>query len=276
MQNGRCVTPERIDPEVAECKAAMRDFDRNWEKYSDFDDRLGSDVSYEVGQFNSTLDELAELIAQADEIEYLIALEEEYRTELRAYKEALVLNIRQNITKAIFRLAWVTYNTTKSAYGGKGSVEKLLDPANNIEVAGATMKLIQSHIPPDAKSLQFDGNKVSGKIGSIAWNATLEAMESTADPYALAAQGMKDLKGAAVGGPDITPEEVAILRTQHLDNNAVTLAIADSHAESARLRAELVLVSDLVVDKYDELQEWKLKEQERVLNSLEEQCKDKL
>ena len=275
LDGRRCVKPERIDPEVAECNAAIDNFDTDWSKYSDFDDRLGSDVSYEVQQFNITLDAIGLALDDMEEIEYVLALEEEFRNEMRAYKEALVLNIRQNITKAIFRLAWVTYNTTKSAYGGKGSVEKLLDPANQVEAAGATMKLIQSHIPSHEKKLQFDGSKVSGKLGSIAWNATLEAMESSVDPASIAKQGMKDLKSAMVGGPDITEAEVAILRTQHLNNNAVTKAIADSHAESARLRVELYETGQVVLDLYEELQEWKLKEQERVLNNLEEQCKDK-
>ncbi len=271
----RCVTPEKIDPEVQECRNAIDNFDRDWDKYSDFDDRLGDDVSYEVQQFNTTLDAIGLALDEMEEIEYVLALEEEFRIELRAYKEALVLNIRQNITKAIFRLAWVTYNTTKSAMGGKGSVEKLLDPANNVEVAGATMKLIQSHIPAHEKKLQFDTSNTSGKLQSIAWNATLEAMESSANPYDIAKQGMKDLKSAAVGGPDISEAEVAILREQHLDKNAVNKAIADSQAESARLRVELYETGQAVLELYDELQEWKYKEQLRVLNNLEEQCKDK-
>jgi len=276
LSGKKCVAPKKIDPEVAECSAAIDNFDTQWDKYSDFDDRLGNDVSYEVQQFNVTLDAIGLALDEVEDIEYALALEEEFRIEMRAYKEALVMNIRQNITKAIFRLAWVTYNTTKSAYGGKGSIEKLLDPGNNIEVAGATMKLIQSHIPPDAKSLQFDTTTTSGKLKSIAWNATLEVMESSADPASVVKQGMKDLKSAAVGGPDITPEEVAILRTQHLDNDAVTKAIADSHAESAQLRVKLYQEGQVVLELYDELQEWKFKEQERVLNNLEEQCKDKI
>lgn len=275
LAGSKCVEPEKVDAEAKECKEALKNIETDWEKYSDFDDRLGSDVSYEVQQFNATLDEIADLVARAHEIEYDMAIAAEIRLEMRAYKAALVQNIRNNITKAIFRLAWVTYNTVQGARGTAGSVQKILSPDNVVEGVGATMKVIQAHIPPHEKDLQIDTTNTTGKIKSIAWNATLETIESVANPAEVAKQGMKDLKTAIAGGPDISEAEVAVLREQHLSNKAVEEALAESYAESANMRIELAETEQQITEKYNQLQEWKVKEYQRVKANLEDQCKDK-
>ena len=100
-EGSRCVAVEKADVAAKECRDALKNIENDWEKYSDFDDRLGSDVGYEVQQFNEALDDIAELIAEAQEIEYQLAIAAEIRFEMRAYKAALVQNIRNNITKAI-------------------------------------------------------------------------------------------------------------------------------------------------------------------------------
>lgn len=269
-----CVAPEKSDSEKKECKAALKNFDNEWEKYSDFGDRLGTSASWEVQQFNVVLDEIADLVGLAHEIEYEMAVMAEVRLEMRAYKKALVSNIRNNITKAIFRLAWVTYNTVQGARGTAGSVQKMLNPENVVEGVGATMKVIQAHIPPHEKGLQFNTASTTGKIGSIAWNATLETIESVANPADIAKQGMKDIKTAIAGGPDLSPEEIAILRDQHLSNKAVDEALAESYAESAELRNILRETESLITAKYNEMQEWKVKEYQRVKGNLEDQCKE--
>ena len=271
----KCVPFEKVDSEVKECKEAMKNIKNDWIKYSDFDDRLGGEVSYEVQQFNVTLNEIADLVARAHQIKYDMAIEAEIRLEMREYKTALVQNLRNNITKAIFRLAWVTYNTVQGGRGTAGSVQKMLSPDNVVEGVGATMKVVQAHIPPHEKALQFNTASTTGKIGSIAWNATLETIESVANPAEIAKQGMKDIKVAIAGGPDITDEEVAILKEQHLSNKAIDEALAVSYAESATKRIELLEIENRITDKYNLLQEWKFKEYQRVKDGLENQCKDK-
>lgn len=275
LKGTKCVPPEDVDPEARECREALKDIAADWEKYSDFDDRLGNDVSYEVQQFNKTLNEIAKLVALAQEIEYEMAIKADIRLEMRAYKEALVSNLRNNITKAIFRLTWVTYNTVQGARGTAGSVQKMLNPENAVEAVGATMKVIQSHIPPHEKGLQFNTASTSGKVASIAWNATLETIESVANPADIAKQGMKDVKSAIVGGPDLSQAEIDVLRDQHLSNKAVDKALAESYAQSAELRVTLHETEKMITDKYNQLQLWKLKEYQRVRGNLEDQCKEK-
>lgn len=103
----------------------------------------------------------------------------------------------------------------------------------------------------------------------------METIESVANPAEIAKQGMKDIKVAIAGGPDITDEEVAILKEQHLSNKAIDEALAVSYAESATKRIELLEIENRITDKYNLLQEWKFKEYQRVKDGLENQCKDK-
>lgn len=273
LSGTKCVAPEDVGADAGgSCKVALQNLPNEWLRYSDFDDRLGGEVSYEVGEFNKVMDEIAAMTARAQALEYDLEIERQLRLEMKEYKTALVDNLRDNITKAIFRLAWVTYNTYKGAAGTKDSFGKILNPENAVEQVGATLKTIQGAIPASEKDLSFDTSKTEGQVKSIAWNSTLEAIESVGDPQAVATQVIKDLKGAAVGGPDITDEEVAVLREQHLDNQAVTEAIADSYADSALMRKELLELEKQIAEKYNELQSWKQQEYDRVKRSLEADC----
>lgn len=273
----RCVEPEKVDPEVAECKQAEKDFNRDWKKFSDFDERIPiSEASNEVQQYDRVLDEIGGLIAEVYELETQMQLQAEYRKELRVYKDALVQNIKTNLLKAFWRLSYVTYTTTKGAMGQEGSIRKVLDPASQIEVLGAGMKLVQANTPGHVKELQVSDGTIKGKLKSIRFNASLEIIESAGDPSAVVQQVMKDVKGAVVPSADISPEEIAILRTQHLDNNAVDAALAESYAESTAMRGQIFTLEAKIANKYNELQEWKAKEYQRVQLGLLEQCKNKL
>lgn len=269
LQGSRCVAPHKTEER---CELP-RDFERRWEVYSDFDDAIPvAAASYEVGQYHKALDELAALIAEAQALEYDMEIDRQTRLELREYKHALVHNIRSNITKAIFRLAWVTYNTVQGGKGNAGSYQTLLEPQHAVEGFGAAMKLVQAHIPAGEKELQFDTSNTEGNVKSIAWNATLETLESVGSPTAVAQQAAKDIKGAIVGGPDLTEAEVAILRQQHLDNQAVDTALAESYAVNATRRAQLLQLEKRIAELHNELQVWKAKEYARVRTSLLEDC----
>lgn len=275
LDGKKCIAPEKSDSEKSECQEALKNIDQNWEKYSDFDDRLGSDVSYEVGQFNRVMDEIAEMVARAHQLEYDMEIDRQVRLSLREYKQALVQNIKTNLLKAFWRLSYVTYTTAKGASGTYGSITKMLNPSNAIEGVGAGLKVIQASIPPGAKDYQIDTSTTKGKIKSMAWNATLETLESVANPKDLAIQFAKDVQGAVVPSPNISDEEIGILRDQHMSNQAVDTALAESYALNAQRRAELATLETQITEKYNELQEWKHKEYQRVRANLEDQCKDK-
>ncbi len=275
LKGNRCVEQEKTDSEKKECEKALKNIKTDWVKYSDFDGRLGTDVSYEVQQFNKTLNELAVLATKADQIKYQMEIDRQVRLSLKEYKKALVQNIKVNLLKAFWRLSYVTYSTIKSAQGTAGSLEKMLSPDSVAEGVGAGLKVIQAHIPPNAKKYQIDTNTTTGKIKSIAWNATLETIESVGNPGDIAKQFMKDTRGAVLPNPNISDEEISILRNQHLSNKAVDIAIAESYEINSKRRAEVLKLEKQITEKYNELQEWKHKEYKRVRGNLEKQCNGK-
>jgi hypothetical protein len=152
-------------------------------------------------------------------------------------------------------------------------VEKLLNPKDSAEVIGAGLKLIQSNTPGHVKELQISDGTVKGKIKSIGVNATLEVLESVVNPSAVVQQVMKDVKSAVVPSADISKEEIAILRTQHLENDDVNNALSESYEETYRLRAALFTIEAHIANKYNQMQQWKEKEHARVKVGLEDQCK---
>lgn len=274
LEGQKCVAPEKSDSEKRECRDALKNIDTDWEKYSDFDDRLGSDVSYEVGQFNTVMDEIATMVARAHELEYDMEIDRAERLALREYKQALVQETKVNLLKAFWRLSYVTYTTIKSGKGTSESLGKMLNPESVVEGIGAGLKTIQAHIPASATDYQIDTNSTAGKIKSIAWNATLETIESVGDPKSIATQFVKDVHGASLPSPNISDEEVAILRNQYLSNQAVDTYLAQSYELNAQRRTELLALEKQITEKYNELQQWKYKEYTRVKGMLEDQCKD--
>jgi hypothetical protein len=275
-------------PFNADCSVSQTKFNKNWEKYSDFDKRINiNDASWEVKQFDKTLDNIADKIAQVDQMEYEMELDRLMRLELRDYKKALVQNIRNNITKSIFRLTWMTYNIVKPLETShaisrlsENSVAKLFTAETGVEKIGAALKFIQSGVPKGSRA-EINTKPTTGKIKSIALNATLGALESAGSPKSVALQVYKDLTGttmAAAGVPklEFTKEEVAILRDQHLTNQVVNEILADSYKENAEKRIEIMQLKKDISELYNKLQKWKNKEYNRVKDSLEQSCKDEL
>lgn len=262
-------------PFNADCSIKENEFNRDWKKYSDFDERVTS-PSYEVGQWNQTLDDIAGLVAEGHQLEYEMEVDRQFRSELRQYRAALVQNIRNNVTKAIIRLTWITYHTVKGGKGAGESYSKLWQGGPVVEKVGAALKVIQSGVPKGSKA-EIDTSTTKGKVKAMAWNAALEALESVADPAAVAKQVVGDgtkaiLDGAGVPSPDITEEEVGILRDQHATKLAVDELLADSYAVNAERRKRVLQIEKEVAEKYNSMQEWKGAEKERVKRSLEASC----
>jgi len=270
----KCLPPGSEDElvEDVQCRE-LSEFGKDWKRYSDFDSTIAiEEASFEVKEYHRILDEVAKKITEAEAIEYDMEVDRQIRLDLKEYKRALVDNIRDNITKAIFRLAWVTYNTVKGAEEIAGSYRTLVNPDNAVEALGAGLKTIQEAIPADQKQLQFDTSTTEGQIKSSAWNATLEALESVADPKAIAIQTLKEVRSAALPNADLTEEEVAILRTQHLDNLAIDKALAESYAENSERRIKLLELQKEISVLYNEMEAWRGKEYARVKSEIESSC----
>lgn len=260
--------PEPAADELPSCN----ELEEDWEKYSDIDWRIPMEErSYEAKQYAKAQNTLVQTVAEKAELQYETELLKQQLADIKDYKAALVDNLRDNLVKATFRLTYVTYSQVNGAKGAGESFSTFLTSAKNIEALGAGMKSIQAVIPGDSQ-LAINTKTVGGKVESIGWNATLEAIESMGDPSKIAQQVMKDSKGAIVPGADITPEEVEILRQQNLENNLLDNVIAELEAEIADNETWLNVADARIAELEAQVVRWQAEEKKRTLSLLEGEC----
>lgn len=260
-------------PFDSSCNINQEQFDNEWKKYSDFDDRIDfNSRSYEVQQNFNLYEKILNLKARNFELERDMEIDRQLRLSMREYKTALVQNIRTNLLKSFWRLSYVTYSTIKSAKGLGESYSTVLTSAETIPRISAGLKVVQGVIPGDSK-LAIDTKTASGKVKSIGLNSALEAFDSMGDPVKIATQVFTDSRNAALPSADITPEEIEILRTQHLENGELDKALASSYRLNAIRRMELIDNRNWIIILEAEAALWEAKEKARIKVMLESDCR---
>jgi len=210
-------------------------------------------------------------MVEAFALERDIEIEEQMQAELEEYKAALVQNLKTNLLKAFWRLSWVTYTTVKSGTGLGESYSQVLTSGASVETIGAGLKVVQGVIPSDS-SLAIDTSTTAGKAKSVGANVALEAVDSLGDPTKIATELFKSAANAPLPSADISPEEIDILRQQHLDNGVVDAALQESRAKNDERRAKLAQLEKDIADLQKRIDSWEAKEKERVKNALETSC----
>jgi len=255
-----------------DCRIVQAQFDKDWRKYSDIDDVIPfEERSYEAKQTVTVYDEMIGKMVEAFALERDIEIEEQMQAELEEYKAALVQNLKTNLLKAFWRLSWVTYTTVKSGTGLGESYSQVLTSGASVETIGAGLKVVQGVIPSDS-SLAIDTSTTAGKAKSVGANVALEAVDSLGDPTKIATELFKSAANAPLPSADISPEEIDILRQQHLDNGVVDAALQESRAKNDERRAKLAQLEKDIADLQKRIDSWEAKEKERVKNALETSC----
>ncbi|OGY90653.1 MAG: hypothetical protein A3B30_01065 [Candidatus Komeilibacteria bacterium RIFCSPLOWO2_01_FULL_52_15] len=281
VSNGQCKDEKTVaaefkpdGPLTAECVIKQGEFDRDWKKYSDIDDAIPfEDRSYEAKQALTVYETMISKMLEAFALERDVALEKDMIAELTTYREALVKNIKTNLLKSFWRLAWVTYSTIDSTRSLKGSYEKLIDEGEVLEHIGAALKIIRSGVPPDS-SFAIDTSSITGKIKSGGASVALDAVESLGDPVTVATTLFQETITQSLPTADITEEEVAILESQNLKKGVIDEILKESADANTEREAKLATLEMEIADLQKEVGGWEAKEKERVLASLEESCKD--
>jgi len=284
VKDGECVSleEENEDEEKAEfkpdgplnddCIINEAEFNSDWKKYSDIDERIAySDRSYEAKQALTSYDLMIDKMIEAFELERDIEIENEMQAELEEYKAALVTNIKTNLLKAFWRLSWVTYTTIKSGTGLGESYSQVLTSGAGVETVGAGLKVVQGLIPSSSQ-LAINTSSVSGKAKSVGANVALEAVDSLGNPTKIATELFKSASMAALPSADISQEEINILKEQHLTNGIIDKALADSRAANQEREAKLAKLEKEIIELQKDIDEWEAKEKERVKNALESSC----
>ncbi len=279
VEGERCLVPsveeepvEVIEEQQEQVSVDCTEIEENWEKYSDIDFRIPEEErSFEAKNYAQAQDNLVNTHAERAELLYETEILRGQLADVKEYKAALVDNLRDNLVKATLRLAYTTHAQIKGAKGAGESFSKFLTSTESIEALGAGMKSVQAVIPSDSK-LAIDTKTVGGKVKSIGWNATLEAIESMGDPIAIGKQIVNDSKGAVLPSADITPEEVEILRVQNLENNLLNDVITEMEAKITDNETWLSVADQRIEDLESEVAKWKNNERDRVLLMLEDEC----
>lgn len=266
------------------------DFEANWVKYSDIDERIPeNERSFEAQQYAKGW---AAIVKNTEQI-YLLQRDMEFdrlmRLEVRQYKDALVKNIKTNLLKSFWRLAWVTYDTAVGSslpvkkefiQGGVAlgqTYSKLFDAGEDVVVQiGGALNIVRSLTPGDSK-FAIDTEKARGKFMSFGITGTFSTLENLPNPdgaYAVATSLFGEIAGYALPPKaDITPEEIAILREQHINKGLADEILQESYRinrarrlEAERLKAENEAMKTSMV-------EWGNKEKDRAQDAIIDSCK---
>ncbi len=248
----------------------MEVFERDWIKYSDFDDSIPIESrSYEVQQ-SIKLDSEIEKIG--DEILYLeLILEMERKARLAEieYKKALVSRHRGNIVKSIIRMAYFTYDTAKSAAdAAKSGVENILEATSNIKVLGEMIGLVDHFNPND----HTESEKVMRTGGITLLSSGLD-FEETAE--AMVDEIIPDVKlSDEADNVKLSEEDIDKLAAAHLKNRQLDISIAESYSVCSDMRKEVKALEKTMMSLFDEQEKFNQAEKDRVYEMLKNSNKD--
>lgn len=255
-------------------------FEREWRKYSDFPAQgqsVHSDAnfplqsrSWEVQQFYGTQDQIQELKYEALLLEAEMEYDRQMRLELREYRKNLVQNIRVNLLKSFWRLSFMTYDTIKTGRKlGKSyaklftaeSAKTVVEGLSNIKNA---LDVVDGLTPKDEKSELVKA--LSSEIG------VLEDLDKVlTNPLQIAVVAAERVKGQAdkfLPKAEITEEEIQILRTQHLNREALDEVLQESYRENIIRRDRVKAIEGEIAELQAKQVEWELAEKNRVREML--------
>lgn len=248
------------------------DFETEWKKYSDIDLRIPvQSRSWEAQGVVQAHEQILSLKVENFQLERDMEIDRQIRLEARAYKTALVKNIKQNLIKATIRLAYVTYTTAEAGFNAGKSFKTFLTGTETLARAGGLLSTVKTVVPKGSK-IAIDTKTITGKIVNVGIETAYQAMEALGNPKDIAIKFMTESKKAIVPSADITPEEINILRNQHITKQFVDHAIAGSYKDNAKKRARILENENKIKQLEAEVAAWEAQEKVRVQDMLREAC----
>ena len=290
FQSDSCQYFEKTDKEN---KCLPDDFDRNWQKYSDIDPAIPpAERSFEARNFYETGEKLKDVLAGLYILERDIELNRLMLAELKEYRKAVGTNLKTNLLKSFWRLAWLTYDTAAGAaapmrFGSEGtflfqggtdlgrSFAKLFDDDTlGIQQMAVLAKLARESMG-DSSKYTFDTKTLDGKVGSVSMTTLIAFFESYGNPVETAKEMFQDITKQAL--PDVAvklSQEDFDLLANHYNK---TKTLDNALQEGSRKRANMELIRDsLLKDKERltaEFAQWEEKEHTRIQELLVSDCK---
>lgn len=264
-----CRYYEKTDKEK-QCLPA--DFESSWKKYSDMDDAIPvGERSLAAKQHYETLSKIVNGSKEIFLLERDMEIDRRMRLELKEYKRALVGNIKTNLLKSFWRLAWVTYDNIQGGRSSGGTFEKMYELPSYGESIAAYIKIVRSVTPSDS-AIAINTENVSGKVGSVGLSTALDALESVGDPATVATTLVSESIKQTFPSADITSEEIEILKNQHLKNRLLDDILQDSYRRNSERRSTVEALKAVNGALKAQLAELENNEKDRVRNNLVDEC----
>jgi hypothetical protein len=263
------------------CEINWEIFNRDWKKYSDMDERFSfaelnlSSRSWETQQYYRIQERIVDLKLQIYFLERDMEIDRQMRLALRDYKNRLVKNIKVNLLKSFWRMAYVTYDTIKTGKGLGSSYTKLFTSAEVIPKIGASLKVIKGLTPKVPKS-EKNINDITSKVKSVAVSGVLEAVESLVDPFETGKAVYNEAVKQVLPSADLTAEEIKILQDQHLNNRIITQVLEESYRVNLERVKKVQQFEEQVQKLEKEMIEWETEEKKRVADMLVHSCQKNL
>ena len=272
-----------------DCSIREDAFDEDWRLFADLDpeERVPmTSRSWEAQKYFAAYDAMMEAETERFLLLGDMEMDRKARLEMREYRRNLVGNLTANLVKSFFRLAYITFDTIQGTKGlGSGAVgigksyAKLFTSANRIEKLGAGIEVLTKLTPKDS-AYAINTKNVKGKVAAVGLAGGLEALEAMGDPKTLGRKVFKAVmqrgtKTFLAPSAKLTPEEIAILRDQHLRKRGLDDALQESYRRNFQRRdraEELAAESDRLLE---DMKRWEKKEKEQVAERFRANCKER-
>jgi len=276
-------------PFNSDCSINQEEFDRDWLKYSDFDEAIPlEERSWEAKQYHDVLDQATELMLEAYLLDRDMEIDRLMRLELKGVRDALGKNLKQNLIKSFIRLAWLTYDTVKPAVGRGTAYARVLTEADmsGLQQVVAITNFVRDNIPENS-TIVLDTQTARGKFMTVGAKGILDAMDAFGGGNYSSLGNMESASKVASGlfgesvkqaglipaGPKLTDEDFALLADQFNRTRVLDTVLAESYRVNAERRDRINQIEVEVARLRTEADDWESKEKERVQRILEDDCR---
>ncbi len=255
------------------CRINAAVFDRDWRKFSDFNERLAVEPrSHPAKKYLDAYENLFRRKVRAFKLQRDLALSRMARKEMRIYREALLGGARNDLLKGLLHLAAFTGMSVRDDIGLTKTYARLFTGAHLVDRVGDALDEVSTLALSD-DAYTIDTLDIPGKVKRTGVETAIEAMRRFDRPGQMVAKLAQNIGKAILPNPQLGEGELGELREQHLKKRQLDDALQRSYRRDAARRGELrELKRGIHSGKY-EIARWEIEERKRVRRVLTENCR---
>lgn len=258
-------------------------FEQDWRIQSTFNPAR-EDKSWPVQQFEDTRKEITKINEEIAAISAYMVLDSEARQDARTMEQALVRLLKANLLRSFWRLAWITYNTIGGPTGKTGMISTgrayagLFTEGVSVASTAKMLGIVKKLVPKQYSKLH--GRK--GRVVNVGVDALLAALQNSGKSRtqlvasvvtSILKTGSDEALKANTISPDISPEDIAILRSQYIGKNQIKDAIAESERLNAEREARIAELEAQERSALDKARDLELAEKQRTYSEINKNCR---